>query len=103
MVTTVSLTSASVEQVCKYSQLHMSVKHDHAHERKAHIVSRLQQHQQPHKEGLALCHRVTLESVAHWCVPARTPTVHRCPKGKAVGGPTQAPRDDHPQHDKDRS
>ena len=63
---------------CKYSQLHMSVKHDHEHERKEHMMSRRQQHQHPHKEGLALCHRVTLESVAHWWVPARTPTVHQC-------------------------
>ena len=55
-------------------------------------MSRLQQHQQPHKEGLALCHRVTLDFVAHWWVPARTPTVHGCPTGKAVGGPQQAPQ-----------
>ena len=27
---------------------------------------------------LALCHRVILDSVAHWWVPARTPTVHQC-------------------------
>ena len=28
--------------------------------------------------GLALCHRVILDTVALWCVPARTPTVHQC-------------------------
>ena len=61
------------------------------------MMSRLQQHQQPHKEGLALCHRVTLDSVAHPRVPVRTPTVHWCPTGKAVGGPHQAPQDDHRQ------
>ena len=61
MVTIESLNSAS----SKYSQLHMSVKHDHERERKEHMMSRLQQHQQPHKEGLALCHRVILDSVAH--------------------------------------
>ena len=44
-------------------------------------MSRLQQHQQPHKEGLALCHRVTLDTVAHRWVPAR-----------AVGGPQQGPQ-----------
>ena len=30
-------------------------------------------------------------------VPARTPTVHRCPTRKAVGGEKQAPRDDSRQ------
>ena len=30
------------------------------------------------RTGLALCHRVILDSVAHWWVPARTPTVHQC-------------------------
>ena len=75
----------------------MSVTHDHEHERKAHVVSRLQQDQQPHKEGLALRHRVTLDSEAHQFVLARTPTVHLCPTGKAVGGPQPAPRDDHRQ------
>ena len=34
---------------CQYSQLHMSVER----ERKEHTTSRLQQHQQPHQEGLA--------------------------------------------------
>ena len=29
------------------------------------------------RTGLALCHRVTLDSVAHWWVPARTPTDKR--------------------------
>ena len=55
-------------------------------ERKDHTTSRLQQHQQPRHQGLALCHRVTLDSVAHHWVLARTPTVHRCPTGKAVLG-----------------
>ena len=66
-------------------------------ERKDHTTSRLQQHQQPHQEVLALCHRVTLDSEAHQWVPARTPTVHWCPTGKAVGGPQQALRDDSRQ------
>ena len=30
------------------------------------------------RTGLALCRRVFLDSVAHWWVPARTPTVHQC-------------------------
>ena len=68
-------------------------------ERKEHMMSRLQAYQQPHQEGLALCHRVTLDSAAHWGVPARTPTVHRCPKGKALGGPTQASQRRPPTND----
>ena len=60
-------------------------------------MSRLQEHQQPHQEGLALCHRVTLDSMAHRWVLARTPTVHRCPTGKAVGGPQPVPRDNSRQ------
>ena len=43
--------------------------------------------QQPQK-GFALCPDATLGIKAHRWVPARTPTVHRCPSGKAVGGPT---------------
>ena len=69
---------------CKYSQLHMSVKHDNEHERIEHMMPRLQQ---PHQEGLALCHRVILDSVAHRWVPARTPTVRQPPRRIAVGGP----------------
>ena len=34
-------------------------------ERKEHKMSRLQAGQQPHQEGLALCHRVTLVNSAH--------------------------------------
>ena len=56
------------------------------------MMSRLQQHQHPLTERLALCHRATLDSVAHRWVPARTPTVHRCQTGKVVGGPTLPPR-----------
>ena len=55
------------------------------------------EHQPPHQEGLALCHRVTLDSVVHRWVPARTPTVHRCPTGKAVHSPQPVPRDTSPQ------
>ena len=61
-------------------------------ERNEHMRSRLQAHQQTHQEGLVLCHGVTLDSVAHRWVPARTPTVHRCPNREAVGGPQQPPR-----------
>ena len=82
----------------------MSVKHDHEHERKAQMMSRLQ-HQQPHKEGLALCPRVILDSVAHCWVSARTPTVHQCLHG---GRPWVARHKLHEtttdkrQHDKDK-
>ena len=58
---------------CKYSQLHLNVQHDHEHD--YHTTSR---HQPTHK-GLALCHRVILDSVTHPRVPARTPTVHGGP------------------------
>ena len=66
----------------------MSVKHDLEHERKEHMMSRLQQHQQPHKEGLALCHRVILD----FCGPLVGPgkDTHGTPeplRRKAVGGP----------------
>ena len=43
---------------CKYSQLHLNVKHDHDHEHDCHTTSR---HQPTHK-GVALCHRVILDS-----------------------------------------
>ena len=76
----------NIKTVCKYSYLHMSVKHDHEHERKALMMSRLQQHK-PHQEGSALGHRVTLDSVAHRWVPARTPTVHLCPEKESRGWP----------------
>ena len=33
------------------------------------------------RTGLALCHRVILDSVAHWWFPAWTPTVHQCHYG----------------------
>ena len=57
-----------------------------------------------HTQGLALCHRVTLDSVAHRWVPARTPTV--LPE---QGRPWVAHNRFHDtttdkrQHDKDRS
>ena len=83
MVTTESFNSGR----SKYSQLHTNVKHDHEHERKEHMRSRLQAHQQPHQEGLALCHRVALDSVAPRWVPARIPTVHWCPSSEGCGWP----------------
>ena len=90
---TIASTPLPVEPECKYSQLHMRAKHEH--ERTEDKMSR----PQPTHRRVG----VTLDSVAHWWVPARTPTVHQCPQGKAVGGPTHAPRDDHRQHDKDKS
>ena len=41
-------------------------------------------------------------SRAHRWVPARTPTVHRCPQGKAVGGPQHDPQCDKRAQPKDR-
>ena len=40
-----------------------------------------------HPQMLALCHRVTMDSVALWCVPVRTPTAHRCPNREGRGWP----------------
>ena len=48
--------------------------------------------------GLALCHRVTLDSVAHWWVTARTPTVHQCHYGRWV-----AHNKVHAQHRNDKT
>ena len=61
---------------CKYSRLHMSVKHDHEHERKDHMTSRLQ----PTKKVWRFCPDATLPGHwrAHWWVQTRTPTVHQC-------------------------
>ena len=69
---------------CKYSQLHMSVMHDHEHERKAHTTSRLQQ---THHKGWRFATESRLDSVVHRWVPARTPTVHRCPNMEGRGWP----------------
>ena len=41
-------------------------------------------------KGLALCLDATLGIKADRWVPTRTPTVHRCPRGKAVGGDKRA-------------
>ena len=64
-----------VEQVCRYSQLHLNVKHDHDHEHDCHTTLR----HQPTHDGLALCHRVILDSVTPPWVSERTPTVHGGP------------------------
>ena len=50
-------------------------------------------HQQPQK-GLALRFDATLGIKAHRWVTARTSTAHRCPQGKAVGGPQHDPQCD---------
>ena len=73
----------------------MSVKHDHEHERKEHMMSRLQHHQQPHGEGLALFHRVTLDSVAHQVGPGKdthgTPVPDREGRGWPATSSTRRP------------
>ena len=51
------------------------------------------------RTGLAFCHRVILDSVAHLWVPARTFTVHRCLFGGRAVGPRHAPTRHH-QNDK---
>ena len=52
------------------------------------------------RTGLALCHSVILDSVAHWWVPARTPTVHQCFHG---GRPWVAHNKLHAQHRNDKT
>ena len=74
---------------CKYSQLHMSVKHDHEHERKEHMMSRRQQHQQPHKEGLALWHRVT------WSLWHTGGSRQGHPRYTSASSTRRLPTDDH--------
>ena len=46
------------------------------------------------RTGLALCHKVILDSVAHWWVPARTPTLHQC----LYGGRPWVARDTRHHH-----
>ena len=51
----------------------------------------------PHSDnykGLSLCLDATVGIMTNRWVPARTPTVHRCPQGKAVGGPQHDPQCD---------
>ena len=79
----------------------MSVRHDHEHERtETHDVTTPTN---THNKGLALCLRVTLDSVAHRWVPARTPTVHRCPKREGRGWPDKLHDKTDRPHDKDKS
>ena len=52
------------------------------------------------RTGLALCHRVILDSVAHWWVPARTRRVHQCHFG---GRPWVAHNKVHAQHQNDKT
>ena len=66
-------------------------------ERKEHMMSRLQAHQQPHQEGLALCHRVTLDSVAHRWVPAMTTL-----NSEGRGWPSTTFVDDNRRQDTDK-
>ena len=57
---------------------------------KRHDKTTLQQSQ----KGLAFCFDATLGIKPHRWFPARTPTVHRCPRGKAMGGPQHDPQYD---------
>ena len=85
--------------LCKYSQLHMSAKHDHEHERTEHTMSRLQP-TQTRSGALPQSHPGLCGTLV-----GPDKDTHGTPvplRRTAVGGPTQAPRDDHRQHDKDK-
>ena len=58
-------------QFCKYSQLHMSVKHEHEH---GHDDTTIHHDSNHHNKGLALCHPGLCGAPV--MVLARTPTVH---------------------------
>ena len=87
------------QAIRKYSQLDMSVMYDH--ETRAQGTHDVTTPTTPTntRQGLALCHRVTLESVAHWWVPARTPTVHWCPDREGCGRRTTASTTRRPTND----
>ena len=70
--------------VCKYSQLHMSVTHDHEHERTERKTSRLQPTHTPRVGSSPQSHPGLCGTPV---VPARTPTVHRCPNREGRGWP----------------
>ena len=87
----VAATDASEYGFCKYSQLHMSVRHDHEHERTERKTSRLQ----PTHTSVG----VLPQSHPGLCGTQVGPgkDTHGTPvpqRRKAVSGPTQAPRDD---------
>ena len=67
-------------------------------ERKEHEMSRFKE-QQPHKERLALCHRISADFVALPWVPTRTPTEHWCLTKQAVGGLQRGPQRRPPTND----
>ena len=100
MNTTESLNSASSRAgVFVFSVAHQRVSHDHEHEHRHdhHTTSRLQPTRQ--RVGSLLRGHPGL-----WGTPVgsgRTPTVHRCPKGKAVGGPHET-TSDRRQNDTDK-
>ena len=84
-----------------FSVAHKRVSHDHEHEHEHdhHTTSRLQPTRQ----------RVSSLLQGHpglWGTPVgpgRTPTVHQCPKGKAVGGPHETTSDRRPKRHRQAS
>ena len=78
---------------CKYSQLHPNAfLTTSTTNTTTNTTITLQHDSTQHDNGLALGVRVILDSGAHWSVQAGHPTVHRCQKGQAVGGPQLVPR-----------
>ena len=75
------------DETCKYSQLHPNVFHEHEHD--DHTTSRLQ---------LNTTMGWLFATGSSWTLwhtggSRQDTTVHRCPKGKAMGGPTNVSRD----------
>ena len=100
MNTTESMNSASSRAgVLVFSVAHKRVSHDHEHEHEHdhHTTSRLQ----PTRQRVGSLPRSHPGLWGTPVGPGRTPTVHRCPKGKAVGGPHET-TSDRRQNDTDK-
>ena len=85
------------DKFCKFSQLQKSGKHEHDYGHDDTL--------QPTQNLLALCHRVILDSVEHWWVPARTPMVHQCLYGGrpwVARSKLHSPTTDKRQQDQDK-
>ena len=87
--------------ICRYSHLHMSVKHEQEHVHDDHITSRLRQPQQCVGFLPTMCWLFATWSswaLSHGCVAANTHSTPVLKRRKAVGGP-QAPRDKTNEND----
>ena len=98
MNATESLNSASIRAgVSVFSVAHKRVSHDHDHDHDLHTTSRLQSTRE------RVC-SLPQGHPGHWrtpVAPGKTPTVHLCPKGKALGSPHET-TSDRRQNDTDK-